>query len=122
MKLAKRLTILGLAVMLAVSFAAIPAPAKEYKLTITAGHPPIFLWVTLFGDYLIPEVDKRLAEAGKGDTIKWNTAWGGTIAKLGGRTPGHRGGRLRRRLCRDHFPGPPDAVAQRDLHDPLWHG
>ncbi len=61
-----------------------PAPAKEFKLTFSAGHPPIFLWVTLAKDFFIPEVDKRLAAAGGQHKIVWNQAWGGTVAKLGG--------------------------------------
>ena len=58
--------------------------AKTYKLTVVAGHPPIFLWVTLCRDYFIPEVDKRLQEAGGKHKIIWNQAYGGTIAKIGG--------------------------------------
>ncbi len=58
--------------------------AKDYKLTVVAGHPPIFLWVTLCRDYFIPEVDKRLAEMGGEHSISWNQAYGGTVAKIGG--------------------------------------
>ena len=61
-----------------------PAIAKTYKMTSAAGHPPIFLWVTLTRDFFIPEVNKRLAAAGNKDKIIWNQAYGGTIAKLGG--------------------------------------
>jgi hypothetical protein len=61
-----------------------PALAKDYKLTVVAGHPPIFLWVTLCRDFFIPEVDKRLAEAGGQHKIIWNQAYGGTVAKIGG--------------------------------------
>jgi len=71
-----------LAVILTVPIA--PAQAKTYKLTSAAGHPPIFLWVTLTRDFFIPEVDRRLAEAGGKDKIIWNQAYGGTVAKLGG--------------------------------------
>jgi TRAP-type C4-dicarboxylate transport system substrate-binding protein len=60
------------------------ASAKNYKLTVVAGHPPIFLWVTLCRDFFIPEVDKRLQEAGGKYKIEWNQAYGGTIAKIGG--------------------------------------
>jgi TRAP-type C4-dicarboxylate transport system substrate-binding protein len=63
-------------------FPAGPAAAKDYKLTVVAGHPPIFLWVTLCRDYFIPEVDKRIAPLGH--KIEWNQAYGGTIAKIGG--------------------------------------
>ena len=59
-----------------------PAVAKNYKITVVAGHPPIFLWVTLCRDYFIPEVDKRVAKLGH--KIKWNQAYGGTVAKIGG--------------------------------------
>jgi TRAP-type transport system periplasmic protein len=58
--------------------------AKTHKVTVVAGHPPIFLWVTLTRDFFIPEVDKRLQEAGGKDKIIWNQAYGGTIAKIGG--------------------------------------
>ncbi len=70
------------AIMLAVS--ATTTIAKTHKITVVAGHPPIFLWVTLTRDFFIPEVDKRLKEAGAKDKIIWNQAYGGTIAKIGG--------------------------------------
>ena len=76
------LVLVMLSVMLTVPMA--PAQAKTYKLTAAAGHPPIFLWVTLTRDFFIPEVDRRLAEAGGKDNIVWNEAYGGTVAKLGG--------------------------------------
>jgi len=60
------------------------ALAKDYKMTVVTGHPPIFLWVTLCRDFFIPEVDKRLLEAGGKHKIVWNQAYGGTIAKIGG--------------------------------------
>ncbi|MFQ5485375.1 MAG: C4-dicarboxylate TRAP transporter substrate-binding protein [Desulfobacterales bacterium] len=56
--------------------------AKTYKITVAAGHPPIFLWVTLCRDFFIPEVNKRLVAAGH--KIEWNQAYGGTVAKIGG--------------------------------------
>ncbi|MCG6910856.1 MAG: C4-dicarboxylate TRAP transporter substrate-binding protein [Deltaproteobacteria bacterium] len=71
-----------LSVMLTVPLG--PAQAKTYKLTAAAGHPPIFLWVTLTRDFFIPEVDRLLAEAGGKDKIVWNQAYGGTVAKIGG--------------------------------------
>jgi TRAP-type transport system periplasmic protein len=73
-------------VMLAMTLSATssPATAKTYKLTVAAGHPPIFLWVTLTRDFFIPEVDARLTAAGGKDKIVWNQAYGGTVAKLGG--------------------------------------
>lgn len=38
------------------------------------------LWVKVFIEYFIPEVDRRLAETGNYE-IDWNPAFGGTIAK-----------------------------------------
>lgn len=73
-------------IMMALVFSLFSGPvgAKTYKVTVVAGHPPIFLWVTLCRDYFIPEVDKRLLEAGGKHKIVWNQAYGGTIAKIGG--------------------------------------
>jgi TRAP-type C4-dicarboxylate transport system substrate-binding protein len=84
MKMWKKALLMVLAVSLVVGLSMGSALAKNYKLTVVAGHPPIFLWVTLCRDYFIPEVNKRLAEAGGKDTVEWNEAYGGTIAKLGG--------------------------------------
>jgi TRAP-type C4-dicarboxylate transport system substrate-binding protein len=71
-------------IAVALSVPTVPAQAKTYKLTAAAGHPPIFLWVTLTRDFFIPEVDRLLVEAGAKDKIVWNQAYGGTVAKLGG--------------------------------------
>ncbi len=60
------------------------ASAKTMKMTVIAGHPPVFLWVSLARDFFIPEVDKRIKAAGIDLTIDWNQAYGGTIAKIGG--------------------------------------
>ncbi|MGA7451095.1 MAG: hypothetical protein WBW73_07400, partial [Rhodoplanes sp.] len=37
---------------------------ETIKLTIVAGHPPIFLWVKEFDETLIPTVDAELARTG----------------------------------------------------------
>jgi TRAP-type transport system periplasmic protein len=58
--------------------------AKTYQLSMVAGHPPVFLWVSLSSEFFIPEVNKRLKEAGGKDEIKWNEGYGGTVAKIGG--------------------------------------
>lgn len=72
--------------------AAVSAQAKTIKLTIVAGHPPAFTWVKVAGEFFVPEVDKRLAEAGGKYKIKWNQAYGGTIAKAGGVLEAIQGG------------------------------
>lgn len=66
-----------------------PAGAEE------AGEPEVIpliavdsyattaLWTLVFVEYFIPEVDRRLAETGNYQ-IRWNKAFGGTIAKTRG--------------------------------------
>ena len=58
------------------------------KLTATAGHPPVFLWVKTMDEVFIPEVDKRLAAAGNKYKVKWTKAYGGTLVKLGSESKG----------------------------------
>ncbi len=84
MKIAKISVMILVMLAVTLTMPMAPAQAKTYKLTAAAGHPPIFLWVTLTRDFFIPEVDRRLAEAGDKDKITWNQAYGGTVAKLGG--------------------------------------
>jgi len=50
------------------------------KLTAIDGYPPRALWTKIFIEYYIPEVDKRLAAAGK-YKIQWQQSWGGQIVK-----------------------------------------
>ncbi len=54
------------------------AVAKNYKITVVAGHPPIFLWVTLCRADFIPEVNTRGEILGH--KIDWNLASGGRLA------------------------------------------
>jgi TRAP-type C4-dicarboxylate transport system substrate-binding protein len=76
---------LSVALAVAASFAfSAPAGAQQViKLTMSAGHPPAFLWVRVLEDFFIPEVDKRLAAAGGKYKVEWTRAWGGTLAKVG---------------------------------------
>ena len=82
MKKWQKLLLIVVAAGLILSMPLGSAVAKNYKITVVAGHPPIFLWVTLCRDYFIPEVDKRIAPLGH--KIEWNQAYGGTVAKIGG--------------------------------------
>ena len=62
---------------------ALPATAQEtIKLTVAAGHPPIFLWVKHLHDTFMHSVDGELARSGK-YKIQWTEAYGGTLAKMG---------------------------------------
>ena len=58
-------------------------PQEILPLTVIDAYAPAALWVRVFLDYYIPEVDRRLAETGNFE-IDWNKAFGGTIAKTGG--------------------------------------
>lgn len=60
----------------------LPAMAQDVDVTITAGHPPIFLWVKQLIDTFIPAVDAELA--GSGQAIVWDQAFGGALAGVGG--------------------------------------
>jgi len=60
------------------------AHAEEViPLTIIDAYAPTASWVRVLIDYYIPEVDRRLAATGH-YRIKWNKAFGGTIAKTRG--------------------------------------
>lgn len=73
----------------AIGLAAGGAQAQQViKLTATAGHPPVFLWVKTMDEVFIPEVDKRLAAGGNKFKIEWTKAWGGTLIKLGSESKG----------------------------------
>lgn len=73
----------------ALALATSAAQAQQViKLTATAGHPPVFLWVKTMDEVFIPEVDKRLAAAGNKYRIEWTKAWGGTLIKLGSESKG----------------------------------
>ena len=60
------------------------APAAKAQETIRLiavdSYSQSALWVRVFVEYFIPEVDRRLAETGNYE-IDWNPAFGGTIAK-----------------------------------------
>jgi C4-dicarboxylate-binding protein DctP len=69
--------------IVALALAALPIGVNAQqviKLTAIDGYPPRALWTKMFIEYYIPEVDKRLAAAGK-YKIEWQQAWGGQIVK-----------------------------------------
>lgn len=60
-----------------------PATAQTtIDITVTAGHPPIFLWVKHVTETYIPAVNAALE--GSGYAINWTEAFAGTIAGVGG--------------------------------------
>jgi TRAP-type C4-dicarboxylate transport system substrate-binding protein len=67
---------------------AYPASAQEEKpevipLIAVDSYATTALWTLVFVEYFIPEVDRRLARTGNYE-IRWNKAFGGTIAKTRG--------------------------------------
>ncbi|MDJ0824277.1 MAG: C4-dicarboxylate TRAP transporter substrate-binding protein [Rhodobacter sp.] len=65
----------------ALALAAAPALATEtIKAVVIDGYPARALWVTEFTNFFIPEVDKRLAEAGN-YKMDWQESYGGSIVK-----------------------------------------
>jgi len=70
-------------VIISLSAGSAVAELKTIQLTAIDSYAPTALWVRVFIDYFIPEVDRRLAETGDYQ-IKWNKAFGGTIAKTKG--------------------------------------
>lgn len=59
------------------------AAAEEIPLIAIDSYAPTALWTLVFINYFIPEVDRRLAETGN-YKIRWNKAFGGSIAKTRG--------------------------------------
>jgi len=57
--------------------------AEVIPLIAVDSYAPTALWTLVFIEYFIPEVDRRLAETGN-YRIKWNKAFGGSIAKTRG--------------------------------------
>lgn len=70
----------GAVALAMLSAPAISAPAT-INLTIVDGYPPRALQVRTLIEFFIPEVDKRLAKAGK-YKIRWNQAFSGQIVKV----------------------------------------
>jgi TRAP-type C4-dicarboxylate transport system substrate-binding protein len=71
-----------LAAALAVAAAGTAHAQQEIKMTVCAGHAPVFLWVKHLKETFVPAVNRELAAGGK-YKVTWNEAYGGTLAKLG---------------------------------------
>ena len=63
--------------------ALVRAAPERIRLTVATGHAPVVTWVSRLDGFFIPEVDRRLAEAGE-YAIDWTRAYSGTVAKIGG--------------------------------------
>ena len=75
---------IGFLVISLASFSTSTAYAKNFRLTIGAGHPAdAAIWTGMVRDFFAPEVKKRV-EAKTGNKIEWVDAYSGSVAKLGG--------------------------------------
>lgn len=73
-----RKTLMGAALA---TMMALPAAAQEtLSAVVIDGYPDRALWVMEFTDFFIPEVDRRLAEAGNYQ-MNWQENYGGSIVK-----------------------------------------
>ena len=84
-KLINKLNRVGVVASCLAFFAISPAAYSQQTIRMIAvdSYSSSALWVKVFIEYYIPEVDKRLAEQGD-YVIDWNPAFGGTIAKTKG--------------------------------------
>lgn len=58
---------------------ALPATARDYKMTIGSSHPPVLPWTIPLRDLVVPESNKRLKALGFPDTIIWTEAYAGAL-------------------------------------------
>jgi TRAP-type transport system periplasmic protein len=59
--------------------AAVPAAARDYKMTIGSSHPPVLPWTIPLHTLIVPESNKRLKASGSPDTIQWTEAYAGAL-------------------------------------------
>jgi TRAP-type C4-dicarboxylate transport system substrate-binding protein len=58
---------------------ALPAHAREYKMTIGSSHPPVLPWTLPLKTLIVPESNKRLQASGSPDRIIWTEAYAGAL-------------------------------------------
>jgi TRAP-type C4-dicarboxylate transport system substrate-binding protein len=58
---------------------AMPAAARDYKMTIGSSHPPVLPWTAPLKDLVVPVSNKVLKELGIPDTIRWTEAYAGAL-------------------------------------------
>jgi TRAP-type C4-dicarboxylate transport system substrate-binding protein len=78
MKLHAKRSLIGAAVASVMAFSA--AAQESISAVVIDGYPARALWVKEFTDFFIPEVDRRLAEAGN-YKMNWQENYGGAIVK-----------------------------------------
>jgi TRAP-type C4-dicarboxylate transport system substrate-binding protein len=58
---------------------ALPAAARDYKMTIGSSHPPVLPWTIPLKELVVPESNKRLKAKGLPDSIQWTEAYAGAL-------------------------------------------
>ena len=66
------------------------ASAETFKLTIASGAPPVDPIIGVIKGTFFSTVSDELKAAGGNHTIEWTQAFGGSVAKFGGRARGSR--------------------------------
>ena len=59
--------------------AAMPALARDYKMTVGSSHPPVLPWTIPLKNLVVAEANKRLKAQGSPDTIQWTEAYAGAL-------------------------------------------
>jgi TRAP-type C4-dicarboxylate transport system substrate-binding protein len=68
-----------LAVATIAALIAMPAAARDYKMTIGSSHPPVLPWTIPLKNLVVPESNRRLKALGLPDTIQWTEAYAGAL-------------------------------------------
>ncbi len=77
------------AIALGAALAAVPlgtplaADPNEIKLTIASSHATTLPWVGVMHTLVVPETNRRLAQAGSPHRVRWVEAYGGSLYKYG---------------------------------------
>jgi TRAP-type C4-dicarboxylate transport system substrate-binding protein len=71
--------IFTIAIALIALTSALPATARDYKMTIGSSHPPVLPWTIPLKELVVPESNKRLKAKGLPDTIQWTEAYAGAL-------------------------------------------
>lgn len=80
-----RFTSIATASLAAVAAAALAAPdgtAKTIRMTAAGAPPPIVTPVKATKEFIIPEINRRIAATGKDFRIEWTEAWSSSLAKF----------------------------------------
>jgi TRAP-type C4-dicarboxylate transport system substrate-binding protein len=77
----RTIALAGTGALLACALAG-PAGAETMKLTVVAAAPPQVTYVKVTKERFIPEINKRLAAAGKDFKVEWTEAYGQSLANF----------------------------------------